>query len=81
MADHEHISRASGLEPDAEMNIIGFIVGIGSLLMFLPLAPFLAVLWVFDRLTGSDPGDRAEDRTERRVVEDSDERAESRVEA
>jgi len=34
-------------------------VAAGSLLLFLPLAPFLAVLWVLDRLTGSDPGDRA----------------------
>jgi hypothetical protein len=76
MVDNDNISRQSGLQPNAEMSVIGFIVAAGSLLLFLPVAPFIALFWLFDRLTGRDAGDRAEDRTEQHLDE-ADERTES----
>ena len=80
MVDNDNIGRMSGLQPNAEMSAIGFIVAAGSLLLFLPLAPFIALFWLFDRLTGRDPGDRAEDRSERHLEADSNQQTESRVE-
>ena len=81
MTDQDSVSRASRFQPNGEMSVIGFIVAAGSLLLLVPVAPFLAILWLMDRLTGRDPGDRAEDRSERHLETDPDQQTGSRVEA
>lgn len=44
------------------MSAIGLLVAAGSLLLLLPLAPFLAVLKAFDRLRGTDHAGELRDR-------------------
>lgn len=40
--------------PSGEMGAIGYAVAAASMLAMIPLLPFFAVLWVYDRLTGSN---------------------------
>lgn len=47
--------------PKAETGIIGTIVAIGTLLLLLPVLPFIAVLWAIDRVRGGDRAERAMD--------------------
>lgn len=54
-------------EPDAEMSLIGYVLAAGTALLLLPLLPFLAVLWVFDRLFGGNRVGRAVDRVDHRT--------------
>lgn len=41
---------------NAEMGLVGDLVAAGVLLLLVPLLPFLAVLWLLDRLTGGARG-------------------------
>lgn len=47
--------------PDAEMDVIGWAIFFGLLVLVIPLLPFIVVLWVVDRLRrgDSDAGSRA----------------------
>ncbi|WP_135819928.1 DUF7535 family protein [Halostella litorea] len=55
------VTELSGWEQNTEMSLIGYLLGAGTALLMLPLLPFLAVLWVFDRLFGGDRTGRAAD--------------------
>ncbi len=48
------------------MSLIGYVLAAGTALLLIPLAPFLAVLWVFDRLFGGDRVGRTVDRVDYR---------------
>jgi hypothetical protein len=36
-------------EPEPEMGLVDLLIAAGSLLLMLPILPFLAVLWLADR--------------------------------
>lgn len=42
--------------PKAETGIVGTITAIGTLLLLLPVLPFIAALWVIDRIRGDRVG-------------------------
>lgn len=48
------------------MSVVGYLLAAGTLLLLVPLLPFLAVLKVADWLTGGDRTGRAVDRIDRR---------------
>lgn len=58
------------------MGIIGTVVAALSLLVVVPLLPVIAVLWVIDRIGGTDRGDRVFAQLDYREPEvvDTDER-------
>ncbi|NHN47898.1 hypothetical protein G9464_09845 [Halostella sp. JP-L12] len=60
------VTEPSESEPNAEMSLIGYVLAAGTALLLIPLAPFLAVLWVFDRLFGGDRVGRTVDRVDYR---------------
>lgn len=37
--------------PDREMDIIGWVIFTGLIVLLVPLLPFLIIVWVIDRLT------------------------------
>ena len=37
---------------DDEMNIMGMLLGLGLIMVMIPLLPFIAILWVVSKLTG-----------------------------
>ena len=39
---------------NAEMSAIGLLVATGTLLLMLPIAPFLIALWLVDKLRSGD---------------------------
>ncbi|MDR9381997.1 MAG: hypothetical protein RI560_10065 [Natronomonas sp.] len=39
--------------------ILDAAIGIGALILLLPLAPFLLALWLWDRLQRDEPGNEA----------------------
>lgn len=43
------------MEPDPEMNAVGALVAVGSLLALAPVLPVFAVLWAYDRLANGEP--------------------------
>lgn len=46
------VTPPTGSTDDGEMGVIGYLVAAGLVLVLLPLVPFLAVLWLVDRLGG-----------------------------
>lgn len=38
---------------DAEMNILGMLLGLGLVMVMLPLLPFIVVVWIFSKLTAT----------------------------
>ena len=61
------VTEPSEPEPNAEMSLIGYVLAAGSALLLIPLAPFIAVLWVIDRLFGGDRAGRTVDRVDYRT--------------
>ena len=54
----EAATQPTRARPKPEMSAIGYLVAAGSLLLLLPILPFLAVLWIADRLRGGrEPGE------------------------
>lgn len=49
-------------EPTPEMAVVGYLLAAGSLLLLLPVVPFLAIAWAFDRLRGRDGRTTDDDR-------------------
>lgn len=47
------VSRPTRPRPKAETGIVGTIVAIGTLLLLLPVLPFIAALWAIDRVRGA----------------------------
>jgi len=39
-------------KPNPGMNAIGLLVAAGTLFLLLPLAPFIAAIWLVDKLRG-----------------------------
>lgn len=37
--------------PDREMDVIGWMIFLGLIVLLIPLLPFLLVVWAIDRLT------------------------------
>lgn len=60
------VSRPTHPSPKAETGIIGTIVAIGTLLLLLPVLPFIAALWAIDRVRGGDRVKRAVNRLDGR---------------
>lgn len=56
------VSRPMRPSPKAETGIVGVITAIGTLLLLLPVLPFIAVLWAIDRVRGGDRVGRAMER-------------------
>lgn len=56
------VSRPMRPSPKAETGIVGTITAIGTLLLLLPVLPFIAVLWAIDRVRGGDRVGRVMDR-------------------
>lgn len=48
------VSRPMRPSPKAETGIVGTITAIGTLLLLLPVLPFIAVFWAIDRIRGDD---------------------------
>ncbi|WP_323191713.1 hypothetical protein [Halostella sp. PRR32] len=61
------VTEPSDYEPSAEMSVIGYLLAAMTAILLLPLLPFLAVLWVFDRLFGGNRVGRTVDRVEYRT--------------
>ena len=47
------VTGASDTHPDAQMNAIGWLVFGGLVILLLPVVPFLAVIWLFEKATDS----------------------------
>lgn len=56
------VSRPMRPSPKAETGVIGTIIAIGTLLLLLPVLPFIAALWAIDRIRGGDRAERAMER-------------------
>jgi hypothetical protein len=52
--------------PKAETGVIGTVTALGSLLLLLPMLPFIAVLWAIDRVRSGDRTERAMERFDTR---------------
>lgn len=48
------VTRSTPFDPKPEMSAVGYLVAAGTLLLLIPLLPFLAVLWLLDRLRGGE---------------------------
>ena len=48
------VTQPTSVEPKPEMSLVGYLVAAGTLLLLLPILPFLAVLWIADRLRGGE---------------------------
>jgi len=45
--------------PDAEMNVIGWGIFLGLVIVLLPLAPFILIAWLFSKVFArADPRDQ-----------------------
>ena len=47
------VSTPTGYGPNLQMSILGYIVAIGVAIVLLPLLPFIALLWLYFKLTDS----------------------------
>lgn len=36
--------------PDSEMSIMGMLLGLGLIMVMIPLLPFIAIIWVVSKL-------------------------------
>lgn len=45
---------ATPSRPSIGNRILDTVIGLGAMLLLLPLAPFLLLLWLWDRLKGDD---------------------------
>ncbi|WP_135533713.1 DUF7535 family protein [Halostella pelagica] len=61
------VTEPSDYEPSEEMSVIGYLLAAMTAILLLPLLPFLAVLWVFDRLFGGNRVERTVKRVEYRT--------------
>jgi len=41
---------------DGEMNIIGMLLGLGLVMVMIPLIPFILIYWVLSKLSGLGGG-------------------------
>ena len=48
------VTQPTSIEPKAERSLVGYLVAAGTLLLLLPILPFLAVLWIADRIAGDE---------------------------
>lgn len=42
--------------PDSEMSIMGMLLGLGLVIVMIPLLPFILVVWVLSKLAGLGGG-------------------------
>jgi hypothetical protein len=42
--------------PDGEMSILGLILGLGLVMVMIPLIPFILIYWVLSKLAGLGGG-------------------------
>lgn len=50
------VSKTVGSHPDAEMTAIGLAVGLGLLVILIPLATFLLAVWLLSKLLSAGRG-------------------------
>jgi len=36
--------------PDSEMSIMGMLLGLGLIMVMIPLLPFIAIIWILSKL-------------------------------
>lgn len=36
--------------PDSEMSIMGMLLGLGLIMIMIPLLPFIAIIWILSKL-------------------------------
>lgn len=44
--------------PDLEMDVIGWVIFLGLIVLLIPLSPFLILIWVIGRLMNRTPRQR-----------------------
>lgn len=42
-----------GPRPDTEMNVIGYSLFLGMVILLVPLLPFVVIVWVISKLVGA----------------------------
>ncbi|WP_310921603.1 DUF7535 family protein [Haloarcula saliterrae] len=47
------VTPPSGTHPDAQMDVIGWLIFLGLLILLLPVLPLLLVIWLIDRARGA----------------------------
>lgn len=45
------VNETRGFRTDAEMGVIGYLIGAILLVLVVPLLPFLALVWLYDKVT------------------------------
>lgn len=45
------VNEPRGFRADAEMGVIGYLIGAVLLVLLAPLLPFLALVWLYDKVT------------------------------
>ena len=51
------VTRITPKETSLSNKLLDVVIGIGAMVLLLPLAPFILALWLFDRLRADDDGD------------------------
>lgn len=46
------VNEPRGFRSDAEMGVIGYLIGGVLLVVLAPLLPFIALAWLYDRVAG-----------------------------
>ncbi len=48
------VSKPTGYAPNRTMSVLGYLVAIGIALVLLPLAPFIALVWLYFKFTAEE---------------------------